>query len=82
MDATVEVALTNPLGRAVEASVTVHDLGGRRVATLLAGFAAPGLTTLRWAGRDPEGRAAPPGIYHVRAGIAGSIRWQRFALVR
>jgi hypothetical protein len=79
---TVAIVLANPFGRAVEARVTVHDVSGRRVATLLEGPAAPGLTTLRWGGRDLEGRVAASGIYHARAEIAGLRLSRRIALVR
>ena len=79
---TVAVTLANPSGRALDARVTVHDLAGRRVATLLEGPAAPGLTTLRWPGRDLAGRAAASGIYEVRAEIAGIRLLRRVALVR
>ena len=78
----VVIVLENPMGHAVGARVTVHDVGGRRVATLLDGPAAPGLTTLIWGGRDPEGRAAASGIYQVRAEIAGTVHLRRIARVR
>ena len=79
---TVAITLSNPTGRAVVARVTVHDLAGRRVATLLDGAAAPGATTLKWNGRDREGRAAASGVYQVRAEIEGRVLARRIALVR
>jgi len=78
----VSIVLANPLGHATSARVTVHDLAGRRVATLLDGLAAPGATTLTWSGRDPDGRAAASGVYQVRAEIAGRVLVRRIALVR
>jgi hypothetical protein len=78
----VAVVLDNRFGRDVEARVTVHDLAGRRVATLLAGPAGPGRTTLTWDGCGPGGRAAPSGIYHVLADLAGLHLSRRIALVR
>ena len=78
----ITVVLANPGGRAVQARVTVHDLAGRRVATLHQGPAAPGATTLRWDGRDLEGRAAASGIYLVRAELPGTVLTRRIALVR
>jgi flagellar hook capping protein FlgD len=79
---TVAIVLSNPTGRAVAARVTVHDLAGRRVATLLDGTAAPGATTLKWNGRDRDGRAAASGVYQVRAEIEGRTLARRIALVR
>ena len=78
----VAVQLVNPAGSALRATVAVHDLAGRRVATLLEGAAAPGPTTLRWNGRDLEDRAAASGIYLVRAEIAGIVLTRRIVLVR
>ena len=78
----VAIALSNPIGRAVAARVTVHDLAGRRVATLLDGWAAPGASALRWNGRDRDGRAAASGVYQVRAEIEGRVLARRIALVR
>ena len=80
--AAVAIALSNPTGRAVAARVTVHDLAGRRVATLLDGWAAPGASALRWNGRDRDGRAAASGVYQVRAEIEGRVLARRIALVR
>ena len=79
---TLAVVLANPFGRAVRARVTVHDLAGRRVATLFDGTAAPGRTTLTWDGCGPEGRLAASGIYHVLAELAGLHLSRRIALVR
>jgi hypothetical protein len=78
----VAIVLANSTARALEARVTVHDLLGRLVATLLDGPAAPGLVTLRWDGRDLGGRAVASGIYQVRAEVAGARLARRVALVR
>ena len=78
----VAITLANPFGREAAARVTVHDLAGRRVATLLDGPAAPGPTTLRWDGRDALGRAVASGLYHARAEIGGIRLSRRIVLAR
>jgi len=78
----VALALLNPFGRTVAARVTVFDLAGRRVATLLDGPAAPGPTSLVWGGVTLDGRAASSGIYHAYAELAGIRLARRIALVR
>ena len=80
--AEVEIVLVNPAGRAVAARVTVHDLLGRRVADLLDGPASPGLTTLKWNGRELDGSPAASGVYQVRAELPGIRLSRRIALVR
>ncbi|MAF27172.1 MAG: hypothetical protein CME07_04835, partial [Gemmatimonadetes bacterium] len=49
-------------GRAV---VAVHDVSGRRVATLFDGEAAAGRHLVHWSGLDQLGASAAPGIYFV-----------------
>jgi hypothetical protein len=57
-------------------SVTVHDIAGRRVATIATGIRQPGEHTAVWDGRDDSGREAPSGIYFARlhAGEYGAVR--------
>lgn len=57
--------------RAADARITVHDLNGRRIATLFTGRLAPGARDFSWDGRDDRGRAVRDGIYFVRC-AAGS----------
>ena len=52
-------------------TVEVLDLQGRRVALLEQGMAGPGMRRLGWDGRSAGGLAAPPGVYVVRARMAG-----------
>lgn len=48
------------------ATLTVHDLAGRRVATLPATADPEGRVLATWDGRDARGRAAHAGVYLVR----------------
>lgn len=50
----------------VTATVTVFDVRGRRVATLLEGGELSGPGSLAWNGRDGQGRAVAPGAYFIR----------------
>jgi hypothetical protein len=49
-----------------EANLTIHDLTGRRIATLLDGFHGTNVRRLDWGGRDANGRAVPAGVYVAR----------------
>jgi len=62
---TSHASLDYTLARGGSVQVTVHDVHGRRLATLPAGI-APGDGTVRWNGRDDRGRATPAGIYFFR----------------
>jgi 1,4-alpha-glucan branching enzyme len=74
------VSLT--LAREARASVTVHDVTGRRVATLLEGPLGPGSHTLRWNGALDDGSPAAAGVYVLRASAGGATLARRFALLR
>jgi hypothetical protein len=60
------------LSRAGHIAVTVHDLAGRQLRTLDAGWRESGHLELSWDGRDADGRAMGSGVYLLRvAGSAG-----------
>jgi flagellar hook capping protein FlgD len=50
-------------GRAV---LAIHDLSGRRLATVLDREIEPGVQHVAWSGRDDAGRAVASGVYHYR----------------
>jgi YVTN family beta-propeller protein len=54
------------IGTAGEATLTVHDVAGRRVVALAEGPAAPGHHAAVWEGRDSRGARVAPGRYFVR----------------
>lgn len=75
----VELALRLP--RAGYAEVSVHDVSGRRVATLLSGAQPAGTRTLRWERRDASGKRVRAGVYFVRATSDGGSASRRVVLV-
>lgn len=70
------------LDRAQDLLATVHDLRGRRVATLAEGPRAAGEHALRWDGRAADGRAAPSGTYLLRLAGEAAATVRRLTLVR
>jgi len=68
-DAVIE--LSNPGPGAKPARVTVHDLQGRRVATLWESDAPAGITRIAWDGRTPNGVVVSPGVYVLRGEVGG-----------
>ncbi len=59
------------LERGADVEVTVHDLSGRRVATLFRGALAAGPHDFTWRGVRDDGSAASNGIYFLRARVGG-----------
>jgi hypothetical protein len=63
-------------------SVTILDIGGRRLRTLHAGPLAAGEHVLDWDGRDGSGRAVPSGVYVVRVVTGTARRTSRCVVAR
>ncbi|MEO5619240.1 MAG: FlgD immunoglobulin-like domain containing protein [Candidatus Eisenbacteria bacterium] len=65
-----------------EVRVSVHDLSGRRIATLLDGRFEAGQRDLRWSGRDDSGAEVRDGIYFVRCAGGGQETAQKVIRLR
>ncbi|MBD3162792.1 MAG: hypothetical protein GF346_10405 [Candidatus Eisenbacteria bacterium] len=50
----------------VRVTMSVHDVAGRRVATLVDGIHPPGTHVVSWSGRNARGGRIPSGLYLVR----------------
>jgi len=76
------VAIPNParheatfrmaLHRSGHATVSIHDLSGRRVRALFEGDLEAGERWAAWDGRDDAGNRAPPGVYFARVTHPGT----------
>ncbi len=62
--------------------ITVYDVRGRRVASLLDEPRPAGEGVIGWNGRDDEGRAVVSGIYFVRMDIPGGTATRRIVRLR
>jgi flagellar hook assembly protein FlgD len=69
------------LPASAHASVTVLDIQGRRVRTLVRGVLPAGRTTALWDGRGDDGRPVPSGVYFVRLNTRGWNRTARLVLL-
>lgn len=71
------------LAAAARVSLTLYDLRGRRVRTLVDRLGAEsGPQRIRWDGRDAEGRELPAGVYLARLEAGGPGVDRRFLLLR
>ena len=55
-----------------EVDVTVYDLLGQKIATLLTGQQEAGYHTIEWDSKDSHGLTVPSGMYVVRMSAGGS----------
>ncbi|MEP0548117.1 MAG: FlgD immunoglobulin-like domain containing protein [Rhodothermales bacterium] len=68
--------------RAGDVTLEVHDVLGRRVATLAQGFRPPGPHEATWDGRAEDGRVLASGVYLVRLTAGDRIATHRVTLLR
>ena len=62
--------------------LTVHDLSGRRVASMFDGFQHDGWHVASWDGLDSFGRPVPTGVYLLRAKSGLISRTKQLVLIR
>lgn len=71
------VALHFALPREAGVSLSVFDLGGRRVRDLVRGTLPAGRHSADWDLRDASGARVGPGMYFLRLGAGGEVRTRR-----
>jgi len=70
------------LPRAEEVELSVHDLAGRRVATLFRERLDAGTQVFRWTGTDDGGARVGDGIYFIHARAAGREATRKVVMLR
>ena len=70
------------LARPARVELEVHDLVGRRVATIHRGALPAGTRVFSWNGRDANGSRAANGVYFVRLVTDGRVTARKVVLVR
>jgi hypothetical protein len=63
-------------------AISVIDVGGRRIASLVDDSLEPGLHSVRWDGRDSIGRGAASGLYFVHMAAGERAFTRRVLLVK
>jgi len=76
----IEIAFELP--RAGRARLTVLDVGGRRVATLVDGERPAGTQRVIWRGADDAGRGVAPGVYFALLEQGNEVRAARIVRTR
>ncbi|MGH7742645.1 MAG: T9SS type A sorting domain-containing protein, partial [Candidatus Eiseniibacteriota bacterium] len=69
------------LPRAAQVSLTIHDIMGRKLATLASGDFGAGRHSMTW-DRSIDRGSAPAGVYFMRYTAGGRTVVRRFAIVR
>jgi hypothetical protein len=63
-------------------NITIHDLHGRRVQSLVSGFENAGRHTIRWNGEDENGFPASAGVYFYRIETPAFSQSKKMILLR
>lgn len=74
------VSLGFALPAAADVRLTVHDVSGRRIATVVDDRVDAGLHTAAWDGRSVDGARVASGVYFVRLAAAGIERQKKIVL--
>jgi len=75
----VAVSLTAP----ARVDLSVYDVAGRRVATLMNAQSAAGSHEVNWNGRDESGRTLASGVYFVRLNLNGqTVETRRITMIK
>ena len=62
--------------------MSIHNLAGQKVTTLVEGERKAGAYTLCWDGTDDEGRELASGIYLYRLQAGGQVETRKLLLLR
>ena len=76
------IAIGFALARSSAATLSIYDLSGRVLRTLVDGVLPPGPRSVRWDGRGSSGVAVQPGVYFYELRADGRRLARRFAIVR
>jgi flagellar hook assembly protein FlgD len=63
-------------------TLAVYSVSGRCVAVLIDSEVDPGVSSVRWDGRDSEGIDVSSGIYFARMIVGGELFERKMTLVR
>jgi hypothetical protein len=70
------------LGRDQPVTLTIHDVRGRVIRSLVEEAQSPGAHTVQWDGRDESGKPVPPSVYYARLSCEEGTRTTRIAVIR
>jgi hypothetical protein len=68
--------------RRMEVDLTIFDVGGRRVVTLVHGTMPAGRSSVEWSGRDANGRAVSSGVYFYRLRSGSRVQTKKMVLLK
>lgn len=80
--ATAGTSVSYRVAAAQDVKLTVHDVSGRQVRTLVDGRVAAGDHVQQWDGRTDSGAEASAGVYFIQMRSTSGVKTQRVTIVR
>jgi hypothetical protein len=77
-----ETSIPFTLAREARVSLTIYNVSGRLIVTLVDEHRRAGSHVARWDGRDASGNVAPTGVYFVRLQANGIMATSKLALMK
>jgi len=77
-----ETMIPFELAEAGQASLTIYNLMGQKVATLISGVQDAGYHLVQWTGRDDNGKSIASGMYLMRLEAGTHVATQKITLLR
>ncbi len=63
-------------------NLTIYNVLGQKMVTLVDATKSPGEYSVIWNGRDASGRPMPPGVYVYRLEIGGAVLSKQMILLK
>jgi flagellar hook assembly protein FlgD len=79
---TTQIEFVVPDGQTRQVSLSIFDVTGARVATLVDDPKTPGLHTAHWDGRDMNGNAVGSGVYFYRLRAGNAVLTKKMVLLK
>jgi hypothetical protein len=77
-----ETEIKFELPRESQVAITIFNIAGQKIVTLIEGRMKAGVHTVSWKGTDDAGRGVPSGIYICRMAAQGNVFQKRMALIK
>ncbi len=74
--------ITYVLPEASDTRLTIHDVRGNLLVTLLDGERGGGVHSITWSGRDALGQDVAAGVYYARLAANGQVRTRKLTLLK
>ena len=74
--------LTYVLPQAGHVELSVHDVRGHKIATIVDAERTAGAHRATWDGRDSRGRVVGSGVYFARLECGGEVRLRKITLAK